>query len=233
MKKILPLILATVTLHAGAQSKQVITNIENMVGPGKVDKIVKSPVAGLFEVHVQGDVIYADPTGKHIIVGKMYETSTKNDLTQRSWTELNKIDYKQLPFELAIKQKRGNGSREVVVFEDPNCGYCKRLRQTLNELDNITVYTFQFNILSEDSRTKSRNIWCAADPGQAWDNFMLRNIAPPAASEACRDNHDKVLDLGKKLKVAGTPALFFVDGSRIPGAVGKETLEKKLAELYK
>ncbi len=232
MRIIAGILLSSVFSISNAQSTHAVQNIEKMVGKGKIDKVVKSPIAGLLEVHVQGDVIYADTTGQHILVGKLYETATQADLTQKSWVELNKIDFKQLPLEYAIKQKRGNGKREIAIFEDPNCGYCKHLRKTLAEIDNLTIYTFQFNILSEESRTRSKAIWCSSDQGLAWDNWMLKNIQPTAAAEGCVDPHAKVLELGKKLKVAGTPAIFFTDGSRIPGAVGKEQLEKKLAEIY-
>jgi thiol:disulfide interchange protein DsbC len=120
----------------------------------------------------------------------------------------------------------------IAVFEDPNCGYCKRLRQTtLKNMDNVTIYTFLYNILSPDSFEKSKNVWCAPDRAKAWDDWMINNKPAPAAPANCESPNEKVLALGQKLHITGTPAIFFSDGSRIPGAVDQKTLEAKLAAL--
>jgi thiol:disulfide interchange protein DsbC len=133
---------------------------------------------------------------------------------------------------MAIKQVHGDGKRVIAVFEDPNCGYCKRLRQTaLKDLNNVTIYTFLYNILSEDSFAKSKNIWCSADRGKAWDEWMVNGKMAPQAPASCETPNDKVLALGQKLHIQGTPAIFFTDGSRIPGAVDQKALETKLASL--
>jgi thiol:disulfide interchange protein DsbC len=133
---------------------------------------------------------------------------------------------------LALKQVKGDGKRVIAVFEDPNCGYCKRLRQTtLKDLDNVTIYTFMYNILSEDSFTKSKNIWCAPNRIKAWDDWMINGKVPPASPASCDSPNAKVLELGQKLNITGTPAIFFTDGTRIPGAVDLQTLEAKLQSL--
>ena len=122
----------------------------------------------------------------------------------------------------------------IAVFEDPNCGYCKRFRKTLNETKDITVYTFMYNILSDDSRVKSKNVWCSADRSKAWDDWMLNGKAPATAADSCAVTpNEKVLELGRKLKITGTPTIFFIDGSRVPGAVDAKTLEAKLASQTK
>ena len=120
----------------------------------------------------------------------------------------------------------------IAVFEDPNCGYCKRFRKTINEMKDITVYTFMYNILSDDSRIKSKNIWCSSDKIKAWDDWMVNGKTPAAAPDSCASSpHEKVLEIGKKYKVTGTPTIFFTDGSRIPGAIDAKMLEAKLASI--
>jgi thiol:disulfide interchange protein DsbC len=127
---------------------------------------------------------------------------------------------------------KGNGKRVIAVFEDPNCGYCKRFRQqALKETDNITIYTFMYNILAEDSFTKSKNVWCAPDRSKAWDDWMVSGKAAPAAPAGCTTPNEKVLALGQKLRINGTPNIFFADGSRVPGAIDARTLESKLASI--
>jgi thiol:disulfide interchange protein DsbC len=183
-------------------------------------------------VRAAGDILYTDKKGEYLIIGHVYNTKTAQDLTKERIDEINKIKFSDLPFESAMKAVKGDGKRVIAIFEDPNCGYCKRFRQTtLKEIDNVTVYTFLYNILSEDSFVKSKNIWCAADRNKAWDDWMVSGKAAPTAPANCPTPNDKVLALGQKLRIQGTPAIFFADGTRIPGAIDAKTLEAKLASI--
>lgn len=224
-----------VTSCVGAQNSVEATikkNIEPRLGGAKIESIKETPYGGLYEVRVAGDILYTDKKGEYLIIGHVYDAKTTRDLTRERIDDINKIKFSDLPFNDAIKQVKGNGKRVIAVFEDPNCGYCKRLRQTtLKDLDNVTIYTFMYNILSEDSFVKSKNIWCAPDRAKAWDDWMLAGKPAAPAPESCPTPNDKVLALGQKLKIQGTPAIFFADGSRIPGAVDLATLEKKLDSI--
>lgn len=207
--------------------------IEPRLGPGvKVDSVTQTPYAGLYEVRAAGDVLYTDKKGEYLIIGHVYNTKTAQDLTKDRIDEINKIKFSDLPFESALKMVKGDGKRVIAVFEDPNCGYCKRFRQTtLKEMDNVTVYTFMYNILSEDSFVKSKNIWCAPDRNKAWDDWMVSGKAAPVATASCETPNAKILELGQKLRISGTPAIFFADGSRIPGAIDAKGLEAKLTSI--
>ncbi|WP_027864216.1 DsbC family protein [Massilia alkalitolerans] len=206
--------------------------LEPRLGGAKIESIRETPYSGLYEVRVAGDILYTDKKGDYLFIGHVYDTKTSTNLTRARIEEVNKIKFSELPLELALKQVKGNGKRVIAVFEDPNCGYCKRLRQTtLKEIDNVTIYTFMYNILSEDSFVKSKNIWCAADRVKAWDDWMINNKLPPAAPAGCESPNDQVVALGQKLRIQGTPAIFFTDGSRIPGAIDLKGLEAKLQSL--
>jgi thiol:disulfide interchange protein DsbC len=238
MKTKLALLLATglIASCVGAETTveaEIRKAIEPRLGQGvKVDSVKKTPYAELYEVRVGGDILYTDKKGEYLIIGHVYNAKTSQDLTRARIDEVNKIKFSDLPLDLALKQVKGDGSRVIAVFEDPNCGYCKRLRQTtLKEIDNVTVYTFMYNILSEDSFAKSKNIWCAPDRVKAWDDWMINGKLPPAAPAQCETPNDKVVALGQKLKIQGTPAIFFKDGSRIPGAVDLKALEEKLSSI--
>lgn len=206
--------------------------LEPRLGGAKIESIRETPYSGLYEVRVAGDILYTDKKGDYLFIGHVYDTKTSTNLTRARIEEVNKIKFSELPLELALKQVKGNGKRVIAVFEDPNCGYCKRLRQTtLKEIDNVTIYTFMYNILSEDSFVKSKNIWCAADRVKAWDDWMINNKLPPTAPAGCESPNDQVVALGQKLRIQGTPAIFFTDGSRIPGAIDLKGLEAKLQSL--
>ncbi|MES2934664.1 MAG: DsbC family protein [Pseudomonadota bacterium] len=227
--------LALIATIAGAETAQE-TSIKKIIEPRlgenvKVDSVTKTPYSGLFEVRTGGDIIYTDEKARYLFVGRVIDTQTQKDITKERIDEITKIKFSDLPLESAIKMVKGNGKRVIAIFEDPNCGYCKRLRQTLNEMDNVTVYSFLYNILSEDSAIKSQNIWCAPDRNKALDDWMLNGKAAPTAMTGCTNPNEKVFELGRKLKVTGTPAIFFADGTRIPGALDAKALEAKFASI--
>jgi thiol:disulfide interchange protein DsbC len=221
----------------GAQTPPTTEEIKKLIEPRlgvnvKVDSVTATPYSGLYEVRIGSDILYTDKTATYLVNGHIFNLSTGADLTRDRIDEISKIKFSDLPLDKAIKTVKGDGSRVIAVFEDPNCGYCKRLRQTtLKEVDNVTVYTFMYNILSEDSFAKSKNIWCSADRGKAWDDWMLDGKPAAAADEACASPNAEVLALGRKLGVQGTPAIFFADGSRIPGAIDTKALEEKFSKV--
>lgn len=181
---------------------------------------------GLYEVRVGDGLFYTNPQVSFLMQGYLVDAETRRNLTQERMEQLSAIEFDQLPFDLAIKQVRGDGSRRVAVFEDPNCGYCKQLRKSLEQVDDVTVYAFLFPILSQDSHEKSEAVWCAADRSAAWDAWMLKGVAPKA--EACDAPLDQLLALGKRLNIRGTPAIFFEDGTRAPGALPLDELRARL-----
>jgi thiol:disulfide interchange protein DsbC len=206
--------------------------IEPRLGEGaKVDSVTKTPYSGLYEIQIDGDVIYTDVKAQYLFIGRVVDAQSYRDYTKEKIEAINKVPFSGLPLDKAIKTVKGNGKRNIAVFEDPNCGYCKRFHETLQKVDNITVYTFQYNILAPDSIVKSRNIWCASNPSKAWSDWMLNGKDAPAAPANCTAPHEEILALGKKMKVTGTPTIIFTDGSRIPGAIDAKALEQKLSSI--
>jgi len=215
-----------------AQEAAVRKAIEPRLGEeAKVESVTRTPYSGLYEVQVNGDIIYTDAKAEYLFVGRVVDAKTYQDYTKARLDDINKVTFGNLPLQLAMKEVKGNGKRVIAVFEDPNCGYCKRFRRTLESINNITVYTFMYNILSPDSVEKSRNIWCAPNRVKAWDDWMLNGKLPPTASPNCTTPHEKVLELGRNMKVTGTPTIIFADGSRVPGAIDAKALEAKLSSI--
>jgi thiol:disulfide interchange protein DsbC len=198
----------------------------------KIDEVQKSPVPGLFEVRYGGtQILYADESGDHIFVnGSLVDTKSRTDLTEARVDKLTAIDFDKLPVKDAIVIKQGTGARKMAVFVDPNCGYCKRFERDLTTIKDVTIYTYLIPILGPDSGVKSRDIWCAKDAVQTWRAWMLDNVAPPKSAASCDSAAiDRNLDLSRKQRVNGTPAVFFTDGTRKPGAIPAATVEKLLA----
>ncbi len=194
-----------------------------------VTDVRKSPIAGLYEITVGKQVIYSDPTGHYLVLGNIRDTTTGQDLTQNRSDEINRIDFAKLPFGDAVKVVHGNGARKIAVFSDPNCPYCHRLEETLQNVKNVTVYTFLYPILSEDSAVKAKQIWCAKEPGKAWENWMLNRTAPPSNGDCNVTALGRNLQRGQDMNVTGTPTIFLADGNRLPGAVSADDLEKAMS----
>ena len=225
------LILGMASSVFALNEKQIRTEIQKRLGTSaNVRNVTPSPIPGLFEVQVNNEIFYTDSNAKYLIQGEMVELASGNNLTSKRQEDINRIKWSELPQAQAFKVVRGNGSRQIAVFSDPNCGYCKRLEKTLQQLDNVTIYNYLIPILSADSALKSKQIWCAADQQKVWNDWMLNNLGPSGKSD-CANPIDKNLTLAKNYGINGTPTIFFTDGSRFPGAVQLADIEKKLASL--
>mgnify|MGYP003383114267 CR=1 FL=1 len=220
----LPLLAATlacVSLVALADEAEVRKAVEARLG--QVEKIAKAPMAGIWEVTVDGQIFYADDKGGYLIFGNMLDMKTGKNITAER-------QFSALPLELAIKQVRGSGKNVMVTFEDPNCGYCKKLAKEIQTLKDVTVYTFLLPVLGDDSYEKSKAIWCAPDKAKVWVEWMTVGKTPPAASAKCDiSGLNKSAQLGGKLRITGTPAIFFSGGERVGGYIPAAEIEKRFS----
>ena len=225
------LALAFASLGAFAQEATIRKNLaERLPKLPPIEEISKTPMEGLYEVRVnQSEIFYTDAQGNFLIQGNLIDVRAQEDLTEKRQAKLTEIDFKDLPIKDAFTIVRGNGKRKVAVFEDPNCGYCKRFERDLTKIDNVTVHVFLYPILSQDSADKSRNIWCAKDKGKAFLDWMVKDVTP-APGNCDTAALARNLEFGKKNRITGTPTLIFANGARVPGAIGADRVEKLLAE---
>ncbi len=229
-------ILATVSMLLGwacsgaiASEASVKAAMQKKYPQIVVESIGKTPLAGIYEIFANGQLLYTDEKVGYLFVnGSIIDVDKKINLTEERMTRLTAIKFDQLPLDLAFKKVKGKGTRKVAYFADPNCGYCKRFEQGLAGIDDVTVYVFLYPILSPDSTEKAKAVWCSKDKVKAWDDLML-NGTVPANAGTCTTPIDKILAFGKLKNISGTPTLFFVDGQRIPGAIPPEQLEQRLA----
>ena len=219
--------------QADAPPKDLKAKLSQSLGQ-PVDSIKETPIKGLYEVVLnKRHIVYSDAKGEHVIVGDLVNVASKKSLTEARMAELNKVDFAKLPLADAIKEVRGNGKRQLVVFSDPDCPYCKRLeQQSLAGIDNITIYTFLMPLagLHPDAARKSELIWCAEDRTKAWQDFMHQGNLPTGGKATCENPVARNVKLGESLGINGTPALIFADGQIVSGAQPKEEIEKVLAK---
>jgi len=235
-KKVLLVIALIASFGASAQEAVIRKNLlERIPQLQKIDEVTKSPIAGLFEIRVNGtEIYYTDAEGNYLVQGNLIDTKQRRNLTEERIEKLTAISFSDLPIKDAFTIVRGNGKRKMAVFEDPNCGYCKRFERDLQKVDNVTIYMFLYPILGADSTDRSKAIWCAKDRVQAWQDWMLRDQSAPAAAAMCDTSAlARNVEIGRKHKITGTPTLLFTNGARVPGAVDSKKVEQMLAEAAK
>jgi thiol:disulfide interchange protein DsbC len=223
--------LATVSWAplAHADEAQIRKNLaERLPNFPAIDEVSKTAIPGVYEIRMGTEILYTDEQGAYLIEGSLIETKSRTNLTEARINKLTAIDFKTLPLKDAIVWKSGTGARRIAVFADPNCGYCRRFEADLQKLKDVTVYTFLYPVLGGDSPQKSRDIWCAKDSSKAWLGWMLRNEQPARTMGACETPMERNLAMGRKYRINGTPAVIFADGTRFPGAMPLEQIEKQL-----
>lgn len=227
------LVSLLLAIPAGAQqdpiAEKIKAELKKQIPEAQVDSVRKVPYGNLYEVVVGSELFYTDDKASFILLGSIVDMKTRENVSELRMRQLNKVAFDTLPLDQAIKIVRGNGSRRVAVFADPNCGYCKRFERDLLGVSDITVYLFLYPILAPDSMVKSKAIWCAPDRGKAWIDYMVRDLAVPADTTCATPQIDRNVEYGKGKRITGTPTIFFEDGERVPGAIGMADFEKKLA----
>jgi thiol:disulfide interchange protein DsbC len=220
---------------AGADEAAIRKNLaERLPNFPPIDEITRTPIPGIYELRIGADVLYTDEQGQYVIQGSVIDTKSRLNLTEARIAKLTQIDFAALPLKDAILIKQGSGARKLVVFGDPNCGYCKKLERDLLALKDVSIYTFLFPILGPDSNVKARDIWCSREPAKVWRGWMVDGATPPKAMGSCDTSAlDRNIALGNRNRVTGTPAVVFEDGSRSPGALPADQLESRLVAAAK
>lgn len=230
-KKLLPLFLFALLSSAHAGENEIRQSLQSKFPSiGKIEHVVKTPYAGLYEIVIGDQLLYTDAKGLYLFDGNVIEAKSRRNMSEERRRQLFAIDFDKLPFDLAVKKVKGNGKRKLAYFTDPNCGFCKRLENELAKVSDVTLYIFLYP-LQPGADEIVRNVHCANDPVKAWDELMLNGIAPAGA--ICKTPTEQVMALGKKLRVNGTPSLIFGNGTQSPGYLPAEELEKNLNEPNK
>jgi thiol:disulfide interchange protein DsbC len=212
-----------------AEAAGIKKALEQKFPGAEVRGVTKTSYMGLYEVQFDDRLIYTDAKAKYVILGSLYDTDTKTNLTEERQRKLNRVNVSTLPLDLAIKKVKGNGERIMYVFSDADCPFCHKLEDEMKAVDNVTIYTFLYPIdtLHPDAARKSRQIWCAADRQKAWDDFFATGALPDNKGD-CDNPVAKTAELGAKYRVNATPTVVFADGSIVPGAMPAQRIEQEL-----
>jgi len=222
---------AAVRAAAASTDEAEVKRLMQEKFPGvEVISATKSPYFGLYEVFTGEQMVYTDAKVSYILVGTVIDAATRTNLTEERIQALKAINVSDLPLDQAIKVVRGKGERKVIVFSDADCPFCKRLENTLQEMDNVTAYVLLYPIdqLHPDAARKSKMIWCSADRPKAWLDYMLKGNLP-TNDGGCDTPLPQLQQLAQKYRVVATPTMVFMDGRVVPGALPKDRLEKEFA----
>ncbi|HEY9447387.1 MAG TPA: DsbC family protein [Burkholderiales bacterium] len=194
-----------------------------------IEGITRMPVGGLYEVVFEGQIVYTDEKVTYIMSGNLFDLrgSTERNVTRERAMQLAAQTLAKSQ-DGAIKRVKGNGKRVLYTFEDPNCGYCKELQKELVKVNDVTIYTFLWPILSPDSVDKSKAIWCSKDRVRAWDEAMTKGTTAGAARKDCDTPLEKNAQLAQRFGIRGTPAIYLANGQQIGGYVPADKIEQAL-----
>ena len=216
------LALCLAALPAGANEAQIRKVLEQKLQGVKIEGIAPAPVPGLWEVRYRSprgiQILYSNATATHVIDGRIVDLRNDRDLTEERLRKLNAIRFDSLPMEQAVKVQRGNGKRVLAMFSDPYCPACKQFEQTLQQIDDITIYVFMYPVIRPELADHSKAVWCSPDRGKAWLDLALRGQRPTSGLN-CETPIDKNVDLGHSLGVNSTPTLIFANGERVAGGM--------------
>jgi thiol:disulfide interchange protein DsbC len=231
-------LLGLAAFPALAQEAQIRQALESKLGGAKIDGVQATPVPGIYEVRLQGrdgpQVYYVNAAATHLFAGNLIELKSSRNLTEERLRKLTAIEFNALPLDMAVKIQRGGGKRVMAMFTDPYCPYCRRFEQTLLQMDDITVYVFMYPVIRPDNADHSRAVWCSKDRAKAWlDLAASEKPVVPEAAATCPNPVDKILELGRSLRVNGTPTLFFANGERAGGGMELGAIRAKLDEVAK
>ena len=193
-----------------------------------VSNIQATEMTGLYSANLDNQIIYLDENAQHMFIGSMVRLKDQKNLTKDLVLQQNSVEWKQLPLKDAIKTVKGTGKRQLVVFSDPNCPYCKRLEVELDKLNDVTIYTLIYPLKSQ-SIAVSKQVWCDPNQAYAWKNLLQKNVQPK--EKTCANPIERNLALGRKLGVEGTPTLIFETGFKMTGVRSAEEIQLIWKEL--
>jgi thiol:disulfide interchange protein DsbC len=234
-RSLLAVLILIFAAAAHADEAQIRRVVEAQLEGAKVEGVEPAPL-GLYEVRVRTprgvQVVYTDTNARHIIIGRIYDTQTERDITAERLRKLNAVKFDALPLDQAVKIQRGNGRRVFAMFSDPHCPYCRQFEQTLQKMNDITLYVFMFPVIRPDLADHSKAVWCSADRAKAWIDLAL-NDKVPVAKPSCANPVEKNMALGQRLGVSATPTLIFANGERVSGMLQLGDLNEQLEKTAK
>ncbi|MDQ6975886.1 MAG: DsbC family protein [Mariprofundaceae bacterium] len=228
MRRLLMLGLCIGLMQTSVWAKDAPSSVDKSIRHANADMAIKTirttPIAGLYELRVGNQLFYAEKTGRYLIAGgHIFDTESKKDLTKARLEVINKVNWNDLPLDKAIVSGDPDG-KELAVFTDPDCPYCRQLEKSLLDAKGIKIYTFLFPLesLHPKARGHAASIWCAKNQHAALQDLMLNGKKLPEGK--CDTPIDAIQKLAANYGIRGTPTMISRDGRKRSGAASPEQL---------
>jgi thiol:disulfide interchange protein DsbC len=227
------LLLATSGTLAATDEANVRQAFQAKFPKVAIESVARTPFGGIYEIVMDGQVFYTDEKTSFLFSGNLLDlrAGEPRNLTQESSAKIAAGALAKAN-DSAVKRVKGNGKRVLYTFEDPNCSYCRELQKELGKVNNVTIYTFLWPILSPDSVEKSKAIWCSKDRARAWEDTMLRAAAPTGRRDCDTTALEKNAQLAQRFGIRGTPGVYLANGQQIGGYVSADKIEAALASAH-
>jgi thiol:disulfide interchange protein DsbC len=208
-----------VTAAASQTNQAMLAKLKALYPAVTITDVLPSPIPGLFEIRMGKNVAFTNDEGRYLLFGAIFDSITKTVLTQlpavSDDASTANVSFPSEYLSQSIRTVRGDGSRVIAVFSDPKCAYCKQLEAELKKLNNVTIYTFLFPVLGEESAKIASQVWCANNRENAWLGYM--STGKVASGRACDNPIQKNLTLGQRLGIQGTPMIIASSGAAQAG----------------
>lgn len=194
--------------------------------------IAETPMNGIMQVLIGSDVVYMSDDGRFLMQGRMIDMDTQIDLTDQAKSGVRKSQLADLDSSEFVSFGDEDATFDILVFTDPDCGYCRRLHEHMDEYVDagirIHYLAFPRAGVGSESYNKLVSVWCSEDRNAAMD-IAKAGRTPPSAT--CDNPVDEQYSLGQSLGVTGTPSILTYNGDIIPGYVPPEQLVTRLQNL--
>ncbi len=225
----LPLALAAASASAQEITKEELATRLNGIA---VEDITDAPIPGLYQVAVGANVAYVTKDGRYIVRGDIYDAETSANVSEETRararaTMLGSVDPADM---IVFKPANGQVKHTVTIFTDIDCGYC---RQFHREIDKVTALGIEVHYMfyprtgrDTESWAKADQVWCAANHNSALTRAKLGGEIPDG--DKCTTPVEAHYELGQRIGVRGTPAIFSEAGELLGGYLPPATLAKVL-----
>lgn len=220
--------IVTFTGCATTDENELRGNLVKNFPATKITEIRPSELNGIYEVAMGRNIVYTDTKARYFLFGHLMDMPNQKDLTQERMDKREAVSFDSLPKDQAIVFRKGEGTRKVAVFSDPDCPFCRRIEPEISKLEDVTVYLYLYPLsIHPDSKGKSVSVWCSKDPQSSWRDLMISNKNPEEAT-GCDNPIDKIAGLAQGLNITGTPTLIRADGRIHRGAMSAVDMDKWL-----
>ena len=226
------LLAATISVAAAQDYSAVEERMRTLAPSANSIAVSETPIEGILQVQINGDIIYTSADGKYMIQGRVIDLDTREDLTESAKAAIRRELIAEMDTTRQITFAPPQPKYSLMVFTDIDCGYCRKLHAQVEEYNQqgiaINYMSFPRAGIGSRSYEKAVAVWCADDQQDAMTQAKLGDEPDP---DQCENPVAEQYQLGIELGVTGTPALLTSNGQLIPGYVPPEKLRARLDQM--